>query len=82
MCKPLSFLLSYMHVTGVLTSGPLLSIQVEKLRLVCVTLLEVLQNCESVPVLERAKSHFDALLDVLSKLNSRVSEKLAVSCQS
>ncbi|KAJ3454114.1 hypothetical protein MRS44_018008 [Fusarium solani] len=74
-------------VLDLVTSVPFEALQangescVEKLRLVCATLLEVLQNCESVHVLERAKSHFAALLDVLSKLNSRVSEKLAVSCQ-
>ncbi|RTE84390.1 hypothetical protein BHE90_001028 [Fusarium euwallaceae] len=64
-------------VLELVTSVPFESLQangescVEKLRLVCATLLEVLQNCESVHILERAKSHFAALLDVLSKLNSR-----------
>ncbi|TFB00524.1 hypothetical protein CCMA1212_007846 [Trichoderma ghanense] len=49
----------------------------EKLRYICATLLEVMQGQESVQIVTRAKKHFTALLDHLSKLNSRVSEKLA-----
>ncbi|KAL2840356.1 hypothetical protein BJX68DRAFT_246733 [Aspergillus pseudodeflectus] len=51
---------------------------VEKIRYVSATLLEVMQgDSGSVPVVIRARSHFSALLDYLSRLNSRVSEKLA-----
>ncbi|CAG9984507.1 unnamed protein product [Clonostachys byssicola] len=51
--------------------------QAEKLRYICATLLEVMQGQESVHVLTRAKKHFFGLLDYLSRLNSRVSDKLA-----
>ncbi|KAJ3544856.1 hypothetical protein NM208_g2821 [Fusarium decemcellulare] len=53
----------------------------EKLRYVCATLLEVTQRNESTLILTRAKKHLDALLDYLSKLESRVSDKLTEQYQ-
>ncbi|KAH7143721.1 hypothetical protein EDB81DRAFT_503133 [Dactylonectria macrodidyma] len=49
----------------------------EKLRYVCVALLEVVQEHEMAQIIERARAHFILLLDYLSNLNSRVSDKLA-----
>ncbi|KAH7462386.1 hypothetical protein FOMA001_g18526 [Fusarium oxysporum f. sp. matthiolae] len=71
----------------VLTGVPFEALQsngepcVEKLRYVCATLLEVMQSHESSLVVNRAKTHFDVLLDYLSRLNSRVSERLAATYQ-
>ncbi|KAM6525883.1 hypothetical protein FALCPG4_011415 [Fusarium falciforme] len=50
---------------------------VEKLRFICATLLEITQGQNMELVIERAKSHFLALLDVLSRLDSKVSDRLA-----
>ncbi|WAO97401.1 Zn(2)-C6 fungal-type domain-containing protein [Fusarium falciforme] len=48
----------------------------EKLRYVCAALLEITQKNDSAHLLMRAKKHLDALLDYLSKLESRVSATL------
>ena len=55
----------------------LIYLQVEKLRFICATLLEVTQGQNMELVIERAKSHFLALLDVLARLDSKVSDRLA-----
>ncbi|KAH7159718.1 hypothetical protein B0J13DRAFT_602351 [Dactylonectria estremocensis] len=73
------------ELLNLVTSLPLEALQAngepcaEKLRYVCVTLLEVMQEQEMAQVVERARAHFVLLLDYLSKLNSRVSDKLAAS---
>jgi hypothetical protein len=54
-----------------------LSLQVEKLRYICAILLEVIQGHEIDLVAERARWHFTALLDILSRLDSNVSARLA-----
>jgi hypothetical protein len=52
-------------------------LQVEKLRYICAILLEVIQGHEIDLVVERARRHFTALLDILSRLDSNVSARLA-----
>jgi hypothetical protein len=57
--------------------------QVEKLRYICAVLLDIIQQQQqqqgpntSDLVADRAKWHFTALLDVISRLDSRVSARL------
>jgi hypothetical protein len=59
----------------------LISSQVEKLRYICAVLLEIIQQQQQGPntsdlVSDRAKWHFTELLDVISRLDSRVSARL------
>jgi hypothetical protein len=54
----------------------LTALKVEKIRRIGVTLLELIQQSHNLALTERAKSLFFTLLDVLSRLDSRVSEEL------
>jgi hypothetical protein len=54
----------------------LTALEVEKIRRIGVTLLELIQQSHNLALTERAKSLFFTLLDVLSRLDSRVSEEL------
>ncbi|KAF9875390.1 C6 transcription factor [Colletotrichum karsti] len=50
---------------------------VEKLRQVGVALLEIMHNVGNEAISNRAKSLFSTLLDILARLNSRVSDELS-----
>lgn len=50
--------------------------QVEQIRRMGATLLKIVQETDNSSLKERAKSLFLTLLDVLSRLDSRVSEEL------
>ncbi|KAH6633807.1 hypothetical protein C7974DRAFT_308974 [Boeremia exigua] len=52
---------------------------VEKIRRVGVTLLEIVHEVNSLALVERAKSLFLVLLDVLALLDSRISEELNIN---
>ncbi|KAK6209918.1 hypothetical protein QIS74_11502 [Colletotrichum tabaci] len=55
---------------------------VEKLRQVGVALLEIIHNVSSEVISARARSLFGTLLDVLARLNSKVSDELSNVCES
>ncbi|KAL0932292.1 uncharacterized protein CTRU02_213245 [Colletotrichum truncatum] len=55
---------------------------VEKLRQVGVALLEIMHSVGSESISTRAKSLFSTLLDILARLNSRVSDELSNDCES
>ncbi|WQF76665.1 hypothetical protein CDEST_01679 [Colletotrichum destructivum] len=55
---------------------------VEKLRQVGVALLEIIHNVSSEVISARARSLFGTLLDVLARLNSKVSDELSNDCES
>jgi hypothetical protein len=52
-------------------------LQVETIRQVCLVLLDLIQNIQSSHIHDRAKICFARLLDILARLDSRVSEKLS-----
>ncbi|TDZ34375.1 hypothetical protein C8035_v009367 [Colletotrichum spinosum] len=55
---------------------------VEKLRQVGVALLEIMHSVDSEAIATRARFLFGMLLDILSRLNSRISDELSNDCES
>ncbi|KAI0103914.1 hypothetical protein GGR51DRAFT_522888 [Nemania sp. FL0031] len=49
--------------------------QVERIRLVGVVLLEIIENADNEAIKERAESYFARLLDTLARLNSKMTEE-------
>ena len=54
----------------------LMPIQVEKIRLIGASLLEVIHENENSPLVARARADFSVLLDILARLDSKASDAL------